>query len=79
MYHVSLLTKVRPPRLRVLNANRPQLESVEGLSEGWIIYRMKGTIERGFMQKDEITRKSVRVVRTLDPADLGSTLEMVCI
>lgn len=38
---------------------------------------MKGTIERGFLQKDEITRKNVRVVRTLDPADLGSTLEMV--
>ncbi|KAL8797802.1 MAG: hypothetical protein Q9195_000154 [Heterodermia aff. obscurata] len=52
------------------------LESIEGFSEGWIIYRMKGTIERGFMQKDEITRKNVRVVRTLDPADLGSTLEM---
>ena len=52
-------------------------ESIEGLTDGWIIYRMKATIERSLMQKDEVTRKDVRILRTLDPADPESTLEVV--
>ena len=54
-----------------------QPESVEGLSNNWVIYRLKATIERVRTRKDEITRKNVRIVRTLDPSDVESTLEMV--
>ena len=52
-------------------------ESIEGLDDNWIIYRLKATIVRGLMQKEEITRKNVRIVRTLGPTDLDSTIGML--
>ncbi|KAL9099841.1 MAG: hypothetical protein Q9163_004717 [Psora crenata] len=45
-------------------------ESLEGLSETWVIYRMKATIERGLLQHNSIARKQVRLIRTLDPTAL---------
>ena len=52
-------------------------ESVEGLNESWIIYRMKGTIERGILQQNSIARKQVRIIRTLDTAALELAHAMV--
>ena len=43
-------------------------ESLEGLADSWLIYRMKATIERGMLQQNFIARKQVRIVRTMDPA-----------
>ncbi|MCJ1452310.1 hypothetical protein MMC28_002652 [Mycoblastus sanguinarius] len=45
-------------------------ESVEGLQDSWVIYRMKATIERGILQQNSVARKQVRVIRTLDTAAL---------
>ncbi|KAL9128525.1 MAG: hypothetical protein Q9217_002821 [Psora testacea] len=45
-------------------------ESLEGMSETWVIYRMKATIERGMLQQNSVARKQVRVIRTLDPTAL---------
>ncbi|KAL6714581.1 hypothetical protein ACLMJK_008006 [Lecanora helva] len=45
-------------------------ESVEGLSDSWVIYRMKATIERGILQQNPVARKQVRIIRTLDTAAL---------
>ena len=53
-------------------------ESLEGLSETWVVYRMKATIERGMLQQNSIARKQVRLVRTLDPAALELSHAMVC-
>ena len=52
-------------------------ESLEGLSETWVIYRMKATIERGMLQQNSIARKQVRVIRTLDPTTLELAHAMV--
>ena len=52
-------------------------ESLEGLLETWVIYRMKATIERGMLQQNSIARKQVRVIRTLDPAALELAHAMV--
>ena len=52
-------------------------ESVEGLSESWVVYRMKATIERGILQQNQIARKQVRVIRTLDTAALELAHAMV--
>ncbi|KAL9607766.1 MAG: hypothetical protein Q9167_007349 [Letrouitia subvulpina] len=41
-------------------------ETVEGLWDSWIIYRMKATIDRGLLAQKLIARKHVRVVRTLE-------------
>lgn len=61
----------------LLTGNNLQPESIEGLRDSWIIYRMKARIERGFMVKDEIIRKNVRIVNTLDPSNPDSSLAMV--
>lgn len=45
-------------------------ESVEGLSETWLVYRMKATIERGMLQQNSVARKQVRIIRTLDTGAL---------
>lgn len=47
-------------------------ESVEGLWDDWIIYRMKATIDRGLLAPNVFARKRIRVVRTLDTAALES-------
>ncbi|KAL8783001.1 MAG: hypothetical protein Q9213_004958 [Squamulea squamosa] len=58
----------------ILPGNTP--ESVEGLLDCWIIYRMKATIERGILAQDIIVRKHIRLVRTLDTAALALSHEM---
>lgn len=52
-------------------------ESIEGLSNSWIIYRLKATIERSLMQQNVIARKHVRIIRTLDASDLELSIGMV--
>jgi len=52
-------------------------ESVEGLPESWVIYRMKATIDRGRLQQNIHARKHVRIIRTLDPAALELAHSMV--
>ncbi|KAL8947436.1 MAG: hypothetical protein Q9222_006282 [Ikaeria aurantiellina] len=52
-------------------------ESVEGLDDSWIIYRMKATIDRGFLAQNVLARKHVRIIRTLDTAALELSHEMV--
>ncbi|ETN39359.1 uncharacterized protein HMPREF1541_05582 [Cyphellophora europaea CBS 101466] len=44
-------------------------ESVEGLKDAWIIYRLKAEIGRR-RGKDIVVRKPLRLVRTLDPSAL---------
>ncbi|KAL9603832.1 MAG: hypothetical protein Q9219_000941 [cf. Caloplaca sp. 3 TL-2023] len=51
-------------------------ESVEGLEDSWIIYRMKATIDRGILAQNVIARKHLRIVRTLDTAALELSHEM---
>lgn len=45
-------------------------ESVEGLSDSHIIYKLKATVARGKLAYDLHAYKPVRIVRTLDSADL---------
>ncbi len=52
-------------------------ESVEGLTETWLVYRMKATIERGLLQQNSVARKQVRVIRTLDTGALELAHAMV--
>ena len=52
-------------------------ESVEGLPDSWIVYRMKATIERGILQQNSVARKQVRIIRTLDTAALEMAHAMV--
>ena len=52
-------------------------ESIEGLPESWVIYRMKAKIERGLLQQNAVARRHVRVVRTLDLSSLELVHEMV--
>ena len=52
-------------------------ESVEGLADTWLVYRMKATIERGILQQNLVARKQVRVIRTLDTAALEFAHAMV--
>ena len=52
-------------------------ESVEGLTETWLVYRMKATIERSILQQNLVARKQVRVIRTLDTGALELAHAMV--
>ncbi|KAL9000734.1 MAG: hypothetical protein Q9169_000770 [Polycauliona sp. 2 TL-2023] len=52
----------------VLSGNTP--ESVEGLDDSWIVYRMKATVDRGVLAQNIVTRKHIRVIRALDTAAL---------
>ena len=45
-------------------------ESVEGLSDSHIVYKLKATVARGKLAYDIHAWKPVRVVRTLDPSAL---------
>ena len=54
----------------ILPGNAP--ESVEGLPDTWVIYRIKATVQRGRFAKDLLTRKHFRVIRTFD----GGALEL---
>ncbi|KAK3316167.1 hypothetical protein B0H66DRAFT_604478 [Apodospora peruviana] len=45
-------------------------ESVEGLREGTISYKLKATISRGFISSDIHAYKRLRIIRTLDPSAL---------
>jgi hypothetical protein len=45
-------------------------ESIEGLPESNIIYKLKATVARGKLAYDLHTWKPIRIVRTLDPAAL---------
>ncbi|KAJ6127150.1 HECT-type ubiquitin ligase-interacting protein creD [Penicillium sp. IBT 18751x] len=51
----------------VLEGSMP--ESVEGLSETWVMYRFKAEIGRKYA-KDIVARKPLRIIRTLDPSAL---------
>lgn len=59
----------------VLKGDTP--ESIEGLDDTWLVYRLKATIDRGILAQNIITRRHVRVVRTLDTAASELTHEMV--
>ena len=61
----------------ILSGDTP--ESLEGMTETWLVYRMKATIERGMFQQNVIARKQIRMIRTLDPSDLELSHGMVCI
>ena len=52
-------------------------ESVEGLTDTWLVYRLKATIERGILQQNSVARKQVRVIRTLDTGALELAHAMV--
>lgn len=52
-------------------------ESVEGLGDSWVIYRLKATIERGRLLHNLYARKHMRIVRTLGPSALELAHEMV--
>lgn len=52
-------------------------ESLEGLHDSWIIYRMKATIERGMLQQNSIARKQVHILRLLDATALELAHSMV--
>ena len=52
-------------------------ESVEGMVDSWLIYRMKATIERGILQRNILARKQVRLIRTLDLGALEFAHAMV--
>lgn len=51
-------------------------ESVEGLSETWVMYRFKAEIGRKYA-KDIVARKPLRIIRTLDPSALELAHAMV--
>ena len=51
-------------------------ESVEGLKDAWIIYRLKAEIGRR-RAKDIVVRKPLRIVRTLDSSALELAHAMV--
>jgi hypothetical protein len=51
-------------------------ESVEGLKDAWVIYRLKAEIGRR-RAKDIVVRKPLRLVRTLDPSALELAHAMV--
>lgn len=40
-------------------------ESVEGLISSYIIYELRASVDRGYMAKELITKKHIRVIRTL--------------
>lgn len=52
-------------------------ESLEGLPDSWVIYRLKATIDRGFFHQNCAIRRQVRIIRTLDPAALELAHAMV--
>lgn len=58
----------------VLQGSLP--ESLEGLSDTWILYRFKAEITRKY-SKDIVTRKPLRIIRTLGSTDLELTHVMV--
>lgn len=58
----------------VLDGSMP--ESVEGLSETWVMYRFKAEIGRKYA-KDIVARKPLRIIRTLDPSALELAHAMV--
>ena len=45
-------------------------ESLEGMLDTWVVYRMKATMERGMLHQNTIARKQIRLIRTLNPSDL---------
>lgn len=45
-------------------------ESIEGLSESHLIYKLKATVARGKLAYDLHAYKPVRIIRTLDPSAL---------
>ncbi|CAG8947067.1 unnamed protein product [Penicillium salamii] len=51
----------------ILEGSMP--ESVEGLTETWVMYRFKAEIGRKYA-KDIVARKPLRIIRTLDPSAL---------
>ena len=54
------------------------LESLEGMMETWVIYRLKATIERSVLQQNVVARRQVRVIRTPNLTDLELFHAMVC-
>ena len=64
------------PFSTILEGSLP--ESVEGLKDAWIIYRLKAEISRK-RGRDIVIRKPLRVVRTLDSSALELSHAMVWI
>ncbi|KAL9110456.1 MAG: hypothetical protein Q9227_005000 [Pyrenula ochraceoflavens] len=57
----------------ILDGSLP--ESVEGLGETFVIYRFRAEIGRKY-SKDIVTRKPLRIIRTLDPSNLELSYAM---
>jgi arrestin-related trafficking adapter 4/5/7 len=53
------------------------VESVEGLPDSWLIYRMKATIDRGWWASNLYARQHIRIIRTFDPSSLELAHAMV--
>ncbi|KZF21120.1 hypothetical protein L228DRAFT_269520 [Xylona heveae TC161] len=52
----------------IIPGDTPQ--SIEGLHDSFVIYRMKATVERGMLAQNLHARRHMRIVRTLDPSAL---------
>lgn len=50
--------------------NGSMAESIEGMADSYITYKLKATVARGKLAYDLHTYKPLRIVRTLDPAAL---------
>lgn len=72
--HVLSEGNYEVPFSAVLPGNMP--ESVEGLPGGSIIYKIEATIDRGKFHQPLVTKKHIRVVRTLttDAVELSETV-----
>lgn len=72
--HVLVLGNYEIPFHAILPGNMP--ESVEGLPGGNVVYKMEATIERGKFHNPMVTKKHVRVVRTMttDSVELSETM-----
>lgn len=72
--HVLVQGNYEIPFSAILPGNIP--ESVEGLPGGSVVYKLEASIDRGKFQKHMITKKHVRVIRTLttDAVELSETV-----
>ena len=53
------------------------IESIEGLPYSWLVYRLKAEAERSVFARNLVSRKHIRLIRTLDPTSLSLFQEVV--
>lgn len=54
-------------------------ESVEGMDDSWVVYKLKATIGRGKLAVNREAKKHVRIVRTIPQTYLELMFERVCL